>query len=286
MAGKQFKVGQFAHSLRLRLMREHLGIDVDALSEDVCDSSELPKADNQKTCDPDVGEESRLKGIATHVGGDESGSKASSTINEARDGNDQGNLLYWSFMHIAKKVVQAFPKRPILLRLLSPKRSTPTQTCKRLSSNERKDTFEKRGEVTSLADSTIPSPRSASCEDAESGGRFKGNNITDNATEEGQHDDTGSTAHMSKILLEEPIDVAGDGGTMGGSTLRPRSSTRKDLRKSKSRIWTVPTHRPRIDPDIFEDPVADAFWKDVWVASAVHNVCIITIIHPITCIDG
>ncbi|KAM3579992.1 Phospholipase D1 [Umbelopsis sp. WA50703] len=31
MAGKPYKVGHFAHTLRLRLMREHLGVDVDAL---------------------------------------------------------------------------------------------------------------------------------------------------------------------------------------------------------------------------------------------------------------
>jgi len=31
MAGREYKVGRFAHTLRLRLMREHLGIDVDEL---------------------------------------------------------------------------------------------------------------------------------------------------------------------------------------------------------------------------------------------------------------
>ena len=36
MAGKPFKVGRFSHTLRVRLMREHIGIDVDALdNEDV-----------------------------------------------------------------------------------------------------------------------------------------------------------------------------------------------------------------------------------------------------------
>jgi phospholipase D1/2 len=34
MAGRPFKVGRFAHTLRVRLMREHLGIDVDALGEE------------------------------------------------------------------------------------------------------------------------------------------------------------------------------------------------------------------------------------------------------------
>ena len=31
MAGQPYKVGRFAHTLRMRLMREHVGIDVDAL---------------------------------------------------------------------------------------------------------------------------------------------------------------------------------------------------------------------------------------------------------------
>lgn len=34
MAGKPFKVGRFSHTLRVRLMREHLGIDVDALDDE------------------------------------------------------------------------------------------------------------------------------------------------------------------------------------------------------------------------------------------------------------
>lgn len=34
MAGKPFKVGRFAHTLRVRLMREHLGVDVDNMHED------------------------------------------------------------------------------------------------------------------------------------------------------------------------------------------------------------------------------------------------------------
>jgi phospholipase D1/2 len=33
MAGKPFKVGRFAHTLRVRLMREHVGIDVDAMDD-------------------------------------------------------------------------------------------------------------------------------------------------------------------------------------------------------------------------------------------------------------
>lgn len=34
MAGRPFKVGRFAHTLRVRLMREHLGVDVDGMYEE------------------------------------------------------------------------------------------------------------------------------------------------------------------------------------------------------------------------------------------------------------
>lgn len=34
MAGIPFEVGRFAHTLRVRLMQEHVGIDVDALTDE------------------------------------------------------------------------------------------------------------------------------------------------------------------------------------------------------------------------------------------------------------
>jgi len=38
MAGVPFKVGRFAHTMRIRLMREHIGIDVDAMLEEKADT--------------------------------------------------------------------------------------------------------------------------------------------------------------------------------------------------------------------------------------------------------
>jgi phospholipase D1/2 len=58
--------------------------------------------------------------------------------------------------------------------------------------------------------------------------------------------------------------------------------TRNLLRKHLSagigaKPWTVPTPAPEIDPHGFQDPVCDDFFKDVWVAAAVHNV---SGVHP------
>ncbi|KAI9684469.1 MAG: Phospholipase D1 [Trizodia sp. TS-e1964] len=41
MGGQPYKVGRFAHTLRMRLMREHLGLDVDQIDEDARREAEL-----------------------------------------------------------------------------------------------------------------------------------------------------------------------------------------------------------------------------------------------------
>jgi len=53
-----------------------------------------------------------------------------------------------------------------------------------------------------------------------------------------------------------------------------RAALKKNL--AKSGFWSVPTDRPEIHPDDFEDPICDEFWKDKWIASAVRNVCVPT----------
>ena len=55
------------------------------------------------------------------------------------------------------------------------------------------------------------------------------------------------------------------------------TSTRETLRdnlgsRSGRKPWTVPTTKPKVEPQHFEDPISDTFWKDIWVASAIHNV--------------
>jgi len=66
MAGKPFKVGRFAHSLRVRLMREHLGVDVDSLyEEDLMAAKPQEPTYDQQAWDPD--QEEKDKHDVTHV---------------------------------------------------------------------------------------------------------------------------------------------------------------------------------------------------------------------------
>lgn len=54
MAGKPFKVGRFAHTMRIRLMREHVGVDTDAMyEEDLMANHPIKKHQDVKTWDPD-----------------------------------------------------------------------------------------------------------------------------------------------------------------------------------------------------------------------------------------
>jgi phospholipase D1/2 len=71
MAGQPFKVGRFAHTLRVRLMREHLGIDVDALSEEeIMPVAHQPKSEHQQQPlepEPDLEQEGGNEGGVFHL---------------------------------------------------------------------------------------------------------------------------------------------------------------------------------------------------------------------------
>ncbi|KIJ54658.1 hypothetical protein M422DRAFT_240742 [Sphaerobolus stellatus SS14] len=70
MAGKPYKVGRFAHTLRVRLMREHLGVDVDAMYEEDLMAAEPDKpAMDVETWDPDnEQEEPKTRAGVTQMG--------------------------------------------------------------------------------------------------------------------------------------------------------------------------------------------------------------------------
>ena len=57
------------------------------------------------------------------------------------------------------------------------------------------------------------------------------------------------------------------------ATVRGRSILRTHLSpRIGGKPWTLPVPGPIVNPHGFEDPICDEFYKDVWVAAAVHNV--------------
>jgi phospholipase D1/2 len=98
MAGKPFRVGRFAHTLRVRLMREHLGIDVDALLEEDLIANDPQPTHKQQPCHPDVEQSKGQKGGVTQVG--KSKQKTSTgIIRTMADAVEQG----WSYTTLDRK---------------------------------------------------------------------------------------------------------------------------------------------------------------------------------------
>lgn len=94
MAGKPFKVGRFAHSLRVRLMREHLGVDVDAMSETDLMTSEPVKPEyEQDQWDPDAEQEHGQDGGVTRVKKSQQRTPASAILHDVADSVEQ-SMLY------------------------------------------------------------------------------------------------------------------------------------------------------------------------------------------------
>ena len=97
MAGKPFKVGRFAHTLRVRLMREHLGVDVDAMYEEDLMANEPVKAPHDiEEWDPDVEQEYGKEHGVTHVGKGQRRTATKSLIHDTVDAFEQGSWHWFS----------------------------------------------------------------------------------------------------------------------------------------------------------------------------------------------
>ncbi|EAU85909.2 SPO14 [Coprinopsis cinerea okayama7 len=316
MAGKPFKVGRFAHTLRMRLMREHLGIDVDAADEENLMSHAPVQSElEQTTWDPDKEEVPVQEDGVTHV---EKPRKNKGVVgNAVHFGAKAAGQSGYISVGVMTKCLTSLAVRggadalslgctkgmqTVGLKDAGPAAQDATTEA---LEEERKD-FEAGGSKrTGFASSAVPTleektimenrPRKES-----STRRFNPHHIQQDIIEEERPQDieisenggterTGSSAKTSTddfVLLEPPPSRTRSRSNTrleaGGSTT-PRASLDQDdrnpadvrsiLRKNMSikSNWTVPTTRPQISFDDFEDPICDKFWKDKWVASAVHN---------------
>lgn len=91
MAGKPFKVGRFAHTLRVRLMREHIGVDVDTTDEDDLMANEPTAPEyRQKEWDPDVEQAHGKDEGVTRVAKSKQRTAAGNLFHDTLDGVEQG----------------------------------------------------------------------------------------------------------------------------------------------------------------------------------------------------
>ncbi|KAG6897546.1 hypothetical protein C0992_000329 [Termitomyces sp. T32_za158] len=289
MAGKSFKVGRFAHTLRVRLMREHLGVNVDALDEeDLMTKEPVQPEYAENAWDPDTEQVyGREKGV-THIKKSKQRTAAGALFRDTLGGAKQA--VHATGESASKATTSTLQKVGI------GEKAASSAAGDDILKAERK-TFTREGqEVSGFASSVVPTleekivaegrppteqthkpsdqeidtvEKSAGCD--VSGLRPS---VTENGDSQPRTDDHtlyGAPANASKSPQTDdqpPLVQSGvnDVNKEEKAAVEARASIRVSMKS-----WKMKTPRPKVEVDGFEDPISDAFWNNVWVASAVHN---------------
>ncbi|KAJ3563394.1 hypothetical protein NP233_g8968 [Leucocoprinus birnbaumii] len=265
MAGRPFKFGRFAHTLRVRLMREHLGVDVDALDEEDLMAHEPVKPEHeQEPWDPDAAQEYGQEESVTKTSEHHPQTRIRSLMKDGLDGVKEVGTGVGEDLSRAtsKELHKARLKRDDLNpdvgdTVLRAERKDFTMDGKEQKGFASSDvpTIEER----TLADERPPTPQAeAGYTSLDNSDKYNGLDTSQKVSDTNKSDTAND--HPTHHQDGEERD-----GTSTASAIR-RTQTSKSRTK-----WTVPIRRPRVDPDGFEDPISDAFWKNVWVASAAYN---------------
>jgi phospholipase D1/2 len=307
MAGAPFKVGRFAHTLRVRLMREHVGVDVDALTEEdyVSREDESYHQQAQEQWDPNAEQESPGHHVTelaherpihdtlhTAAHGIKEGTKVLLVTEASLTSDYQGALT--AEHNVAESLSNAF--QPAVAN----------------------------GEVHDLeAKKEGPSPQEghALCPlDEEKPVGFTGADVPTVGAEALKHplptleieepcsadEPSAREGQKSESNVDKPFDAhaAGwevvDGGAHTADGSPHSMSNHSDLAEDQSTAykWSDRTQQrhlheakgkepdsipaPYIHPDCFEDPISDEFWEDIWVACAEHNVSALSVSRVLT----
>lgn len=296
MGGRPFKVGRFAHTLRMRLMREHVGIDVDAIEEDQL-LARQPVAEDEdeiEVWDPDdeqqdgdvsrgitqvkkrtardrlvrtveSGFSSLTKGVSENVisnvskgfgrmthpavavlGGDTIAGPHMAAVGERSDTRCDGERPGF-----ASSAVKTLEEKAILERRPSPAHGNAQSSC------------------------SIPKIDGAST-------RIEEENVASHGSvgrpvRHGEEAVTRTpTAHSHDDDAHERLEVMAADTPFSRSADRAADTAQTTLRKNlvaDAGVWSsrMTMRTPEILPERFNDPLDDKFWKDMWIAVAVHN---------------
>ncbi|KIP01912.1 hypothetical protein PHLGIDRAFT_96565 [Phlebiopsis gigantea 11061_1 CR5-6] len=287
MAGKPFKVGRFAHTLRVRLMREHLGVDVDAMyEEDLMASDPTKSANDVDEWDPsDEQEYGKDEGV-THM------SKGKRSTVKKELAKNAVNFMEQVIHGTDDVEAKGMSK---LLKQTGLKTNGLDSTASDKSLNAERQTFTRGGKKEpGFTSSVVPTIEEKLVEEQMAQDAHVKQEQHDHAEHEQsasaeqngdpRPDGDASEARADDQLFGVPAngDVQHDDKVPGQQDdndteeEKEAPSARSTLRthlnaKVGTKQWTLPTPTPHVDPHGFEDPVCDAFWKHVWLACAVHN---------------
>ncbi|KAG6850060.1 hypothetical protein H0H93_001610 [Arthromyces matolae] len=273
MGGKPFKVGRFAHTLRVRLMREHLGVDVEALDEDLMERQPVQPSFTENIWDPDAEQSFGVHEGVTHVKkrkpiGTLFRDTVANQVFHATEKNNSNNTTKAFDMGIDKT---AHPDDQVL----SAEKKTFTRDGQEMPgfastdvpTLEEKTLAEHRPPLAQINISQSDAPLCTPDDDQEASSKSRipqtdaqvdDNNMLrtpDRTDESPQTSKNGYPPPHPRTINNEEM-----------TTVEPRTSIRRSVK-----TWNLTTPRPKVESNGFDDPISDAFWKNVWVASAAHN---------------
>ncbi|KAG8214440.1 phospholipase D [Butyriboletus roseoflavus] len=270
MAGSPFKVGRFAHTLRVRLMREHVGVDVDALTdEDYVSCEEVSYREQaQEQWDPNAEQESPGRQVTELAYVHER--PLHDALHTAAHGIREGAQEVFHPSVTDGEMRDPGPKRDESSaqegHVLSPldEKEVVGFTSMAVPAVEAR-TLDCRPPALEIGEVSCPD-QPTSCEDQKSDSNTDtpfdahtaGWEVVDGGTQ---------TAYEPSYFTSDHSDLTED-----KSTTNKRSSRRKQKRLYEVKAkQSVPISVPHVQPDDFEDPISDEFWDRVWVACAKHN---------------
>ena len=294
MAGKPFKVGRYAHTLRMRLMREHVGVDVDAIAEDeLMLRKPLAEVSDIALWDPDNEQtESHKRGI-TRVKRSTARERLNKSVSTA-----MGSIAKGIGENVKRDVVEIKEKIIHPIDTIEGKVASPPDEI----GPDRQDVGPDGKIVTGFASSVVPTLEEVAMMDRRpdpdsmhmNGAPLAGVDLSriPSATGDLDHGQRPkeevvrrSPEHIEHHKMGAPASApqADDAQQRPSDELFPGEDN-EDARKARRMLrkhlsskvtsspWTMPTPTPKIDPNRFHDPLDDKFWNDMWVAVAVHNV--------------
>ncbi|KAI0388714.1 phospholipase D [Xylariaceae sp. FL0594] len=296
MAGEPYRVGRFAHTLRMRLMREHLGLDVDAITEEDIRHNEAMQFENDmKRIYGDDDDE----GNDGHNGNDdkddrydhraaESSAHGPSSLRPGRPTSHHAR----SFNHDAKDdtgdIRPSSPKsirslHSVLSHASKGKSSKPIQghdskakDVEGHGADHWKEAQEKGEDLAS--DSAVingrevllyPSPNlleyAAKAKNSQESKRVSVTDVSARPSSgHGSHAHLGESAHSGSQHLTVP-----DSSVTAGPSTQTDDSREPSVDAPNPLLEDI--QQAKIDKDCMRDPVSPAFWDDVWSRVARNN---------------
>ncbi|KAF8586907.1 phospholipase D [Ramaria rubella] len=299
MGGQPYRVGRFAHTLRVRLMREHLGVDVDAMyEEDLMAAEPVQSEVDIETWDPDNEQEPALtEGGVTQVAPSHQEKRIGSMARDLKDATIQA--LHGSSDATSKDAGH-------VLRKMGIKPGNLDSTADDEALIEERQGYDREGNkqpnfasslVPTLEEKTVIEHRpfhSQTSDDKPILDEISKDHVTGVRDGEEQVENAGDGPTEARVndgsdeLYAAPADASkdirtdnqppharqgkNDANDEEKAAVGARSLLRKHLSsKIGAKPWTLPVPGPVVDPQGFEDPISDDFFKDVWIAAAVHN---------------